>query len=474
MKRRKVDEVDPSLVDPIDAEPWEGEWDATPVPRPPQGKAGVKGSGGIPNSGAALGRPTDGTPGHRPPQALPGRRGKRLRLPALDYGLLGAALVLLGFGLVMVASASLPTADRQFGAPFHYVIRHILAIGLGLGLGALTFAIPMRWWERNGTLLYFIGVLLLLLIFVPGLGRRVNGALRWIPIGPFNLQSSEMMKLFAVTYLAGYLVRRSAEVSLRVWGALKPLLLISVACALILAQPDFGTTAVLLATVLGLLFLGGVPLWQFGVLLGLISSAMVALVIYEPYRLARAISYLNPFDPKIMYTTGFQLSQALIAFGRGGPFGVGLGNGIQKQFYLPEAHTDFLLAVIGEELGFLGTLVVLALFAFIVWRAFQIGARAERLGRRFCAYVACGMGLGIGLQAFVNAGVNVGLLPTKGLTLPFMSYGSNSVMIACVGVALVLRVDYENRREGGILPPSEAHFAAGSRPQAQGGDAWDR
>jgi cell division protein FtsW len=238
-----------------------------------------------------------------------------------------------------------------------------------------------------------------------------------------------------------------------------------VACALVMAQPDFGTTAVLLATVLGLLFLGGAPLWQFGTLLGLVSAAMTALVVFEPYRLQRLISYLNPFDPAVMYSSGFQLSQALIAFGRGEWLGVGLGNGIQKQFYLPEAHTDFLLAVIGEELGFLGVLGVLLLFVFLIWRIFRIGALAERLGQRFCAYVAYGMGLGIGLQTFVNAGVNVGLLPTKGLTLPFMSYGSNSIMIACVGIALVLRVDHENRRRlRGEEPP----------PRAEGGEKWDR
>lgn len=399
-------------------------------------------------------------------EALQGTRARRrLRLPTLDYELLGTALVLLGLGLVMVASASLPTADRQFSAPFHYVFRHSLAIGLGLGLGAMALVIPMRWWEKSSPLLYFVGTLLLLLILVPGIGKRVNGAMRWIPVGPFNLQSSEMMKLFAVTYLAGYLVRRRREVSSRAWGSLKPLLLLSVACALIMAQPDFGTTVVLLATALGLLFLGGAPLWQFGALLGLVSLALGTLVVFEPYRLQRLISYLNPFAPEVMYSSGFQLSQALIAFGRGGWLGVGLGNGIQKQFYLPEAHTDFLLAVIGEELGYLGTLVVLLLFAFLVWRTFRIGAQAERLGQGFCAYVAYGMGLGIGLQAFVNAGVNVGLLPTKGLTLPFMSYGSNSIMIACVGIALVLRVDRENRRLiQDEVPPS--------RPE--GGEIWGR
>lgn len=393
------------------------------------------------------------------------KRVKRIRLLDLDLPLLGAALILLGFGLVMVASASLPTADRQYGMPFFYLSRHILAISLGLILGGITFAVPMRWWEQHSVSLYFLGIFLLILILVPGLGKRVNGAQRWIPIGPLSLQSSEMMKLFAVTYLSGYLVRRRTEISRGIWGSLKPLLLISIACVLIMAQPDFGTTAVILATVLGLLFLGGAPGWQFGMLLAVISLGMVGLVVFEPYRWMRMTSYLNPFDPAIVYGSGFQLSQALIAFGRGGWTGVGIGNGIQKQLYLPEAHTDFLLAVVGEEFGLLGTMSVLALFAFIVWRSFQIGALAKNLGQPFAAYVAYGMGLGIGLQAFVNAGVNVGLLPTKGLTLPFMSYGSNSVMIACVAVALVLRVEYENRR----LERGEVAI-----PKPKGGETWDR
>jgi cell division protein FtsW len=377
-------------------------------------------------------------------QAVAQGRVRRLRLPPLDYWLLGAAIGLLTLGFVMVASASLPIADKQFGQPFHYVIRHGVAIVLGLSAAALAFAAPLSWWEKHGTALYFFGVLLLLLVLVPGLGRTVNGATRWIPVGPFSLQSSEFVKLFAVVYTAGYLVRRSAEVSTRLSGFIKPLLLISIASGLIMIQPDFGTTAVLLATVLGLLFLGGVPVWQFAVLLGLVASLLVGLVLLEPYRLERVTSFVRPFaDP---YGAGYQLSQALIAFGRGEWFGVGLGNGIQKQFFLPEAHTDFLMAVVGEELGLAGTLLVVALFAFLTWRAFHIGALAETLKQRFAAYVAYGIGLGLGLQAFINIGVNVGLLPTKGLTLPLMSYGGNSLILACVVVAILLRVDFDNRR----------------------------
>ncbi len=384
---------------------------------------------------------------------------RRQRLPAMDYWLLCVAAALLGLGLVMVASASMNTADRLFDAPFHYVIRHAIAMCIGLGAAAVVYAVPPEAYEKSGTALYFFGIFLLLLVLVPGLGKTVNGATRWIPLGPFSLQSSEFVKLFAVIYIAGYLVRRSDEVSTRLSGFIKPLLLISVACVLIMAQPDFGTTAVLLATVLGMLFLGGVPVWQFGALLGAVAVMLVSLVIWEPYRLERVTSFVDPWaDP---FGSGYQLAQALIAFGRGEWFGVGLGNGIQKQFYLPEAHTDFIMAVIGEELGLVGTLLVLLAFAFITWRAFQIGALAEKLQQRFRAYVAYGLGLWLGMQAVINAGVNVGMLPTKGLTLPLMSYGGNSIILACVVIAVLLRVDFENRRS-----------AAGAKDS--GGAAWDR
>ena len=377
--------------------------------------------------------------------------GRRL-LPALDYPLLFAALVLLGLGLVMVASASL---HRIGEAPFYYVNRHLVAIGLGL-LGALIISrVPVTLWERSGTLLYFIGLLLLVLVLVPGVGREANGATRWIPLGAFNLQSSEFMKLFMVIYIAGYLVRRQLEVAHSIWGFIKPMLLLVIACSLIMVQPDFGTTTVLLATAMGMLFLGGVPVWQFAILIGLAGSALVGLVLVSPYRLQRVTAFLDPWAD--VENSGYQLAQALIALGRGEWFGVGLGNGIQKQFYLPEAHTDFLMAVIGEEFGLLGTLVVITLFALIVWRAFRIGARAEAHSRRFSAYVAYGFGLWIGMQAFINIGVNVGLLPTKGLTLPFMSYGGNSIIVAILVVAILLRIDYE------LLRPE---------PVEQGGAAW--
>ena len=373
------------------------------------------------------------------------RSCRRTGLPDLDWPLLFCVLLLLGFGFVMVSSASMPIADRTSATPFYFIIRHALALGLATGLGILVFTTPVAWWERSGPAWFFIGLVLLVLVLIPGIGRTVNGASRWIPLGPFNLQSSEFMKFFAVIFVSGYLVRRREEVVTSLWGFLKPMILMVIASALIVRQPDFGTTVVLLITVLSLLFLGGVQMTHFIVLFGMLTAAVVILVMLDPERLERATSFINPFaDP---LDAGYQLVQALIAFGRGEWLGVGLGNGIQKQFFLPEAHTDFLMAVVGEELGLVGTLAVVAAFGFFLWRALSIGARAERTGCWFAAYAAHGLGLGIGLQAMINIGVNLGLLPTKGLTLPFMSYGSNSIIVTCMAVGLLLRIDRDLRLE---------------------------
>ena len=371
-------------------------------------------------------------------QATLGKTGQSL--PAFDYWMLFAACALLGTGVVMVASATL---HRIPDAPFYFLNRHLFALLLGVITAVLIFLSPVRYWQKAGAALFVAGLLLLLLVLLPNVGREANGATRWIPLGAFNLQSSEFMKLFLVVYLAGYLVRRQEEVATSVWGFMKPLALLLLASGLIMLQPDFGTTAVLLTTAMGMLFLGGVPLWQFGILAGLAGSAMVGLVVLSPYRLQRVTSFLDPWAD--VEGSGYQLSQALIAFGRGEWFGVGLGSGIQKQFYLPEAHTDFLMAVVGEELGLAGTLMVILLFTFLVGRAFAMAGVAERNGQRFAAYVAQGLGLWLGMQAFINIGVNVGLLPTKGLTLPLMSYGGNSIIVACIVVAMLLRIDYENR-----------------------------
>ncbi|MBW9264646.1 MAG: putative lipid II flippase FtsW [Candidatus Thiodiazotropha sp. (ex. Lucinisca nassula)] len=367
--------------------------------------------------------------------------------PIFDWWLLGAAAMLLCFGLVMVSSASMTVGDRLGGSPFFYVYRHLFAVFLGLLSAYLVFQIAMIQWQKAGPLLVFLGLCLLMLLLVPGIGKSVNGATRWIPLGGFNLQSSEFMKLFMVLYIAGYLVRRQDEVARSFWGFAKPMLLLIITSSLILLQPDFGTTVVLFATATGMLFLGGVVLYQFATLLVFAGVAGWALIYFSPYRWQRMTTYLNPWDDP--FNTDFQLSQALIAFGRGEISGVGLGNGIQKQFYLPEAHTDFIMAVVGEEFGLLGTAGVIFLFAFITWRAFQIGVKAEQAGQRFSSYTAYGLGLWIGMQAFINIGVNVGLLPTKGLTLPFMSYGGNSIIVACMMIAMLLRIDFESRQKGG-------------------------
>lgn len=380
------------------------------------------------------------------PQALDARSGRSSEA-TLDWWLLGASALLLGFGLVMVASSSMTVGDRLAGSPFFYIYRHLFAMLLGLIGGGLLFGIPMEQWRKIGPILVFLGIFLLLLVLIPGVGKTVNGATRWVPLGGFNLQSSEFMKLFMVLYIAGYLVRRQDEVARSFWGFAKPMLLLIMTSALILLQPDFGTTVVLFATALGMLFLGGVVLYQFVTLILFSLVAGFALIFFTPYRWQRMTTFLNPWDDP--FDTDFQLSQALIAFGRGELTGVGLGNGIQKQFYLPEAHTDFIMAVVGEEFGLLGTLGLIALFAFITWRAFQIGVRAEAAGERFSTYTAYGLGLWIGMQAFINIGVNVGMLPTKGLTLPFMSYGGNSIIVACLIIALLLRIDFESRKAPG-------------------------
>jgi cell division protein FtsW len=354
------------------------------------------------------------------------------------------ALAVLGF--VMVASASLHLGDRG-GNPFHFVIRHGLALGIGVVLGLFVSQIRLQDWQEAGTRLYFVGLALLAIVLIPGVGYEANGAVRWIRVGPFNVQTSEFMKLFMVVYLAGYLVRRQEVVTHSVAAFLRPMLLLVFACALIMLQPDFGTTFVLLATALGMMFLGGAALWQFGALLAVAGVALVGLVITSPYRLQRVVAFLDPWSDPL--GSGYQLSQALIALGRGEWTGVGLGNGIQKQFYLPEAHTDFIMAVIGEEFGLVGIVAVVGLFAVIFWRAFANGALAEQAGNRFAAYVSYGCGLWIGLQACINVGVNVGRLPTKGLTLPLLSYGSNSVIVTCMAVALLLRVHHEVRAAAG-------------------------
>lgn len=360
-----------------------------------------------------------------------------------DHLLLVAVLMIMGIGLVMVASASISIADRQLGQPFYYLIRQGLYILLGIGMAAVVTRIPLDVWERVSALLLIFGLLLLSFILLPGVAREINGSTRWLSLGIFNLQPSEFMKLFVIVYLAGYLVRRGDEVRTTVWGFLKPMLVLVVAALLLLLEPDMGAAAVIFATAFGMMFLGGVRIWQFGVLMSLIAGSVVALTITSPYRMERVTAFLNPWaDP---FNSGFQLTQSLIAFGRGEWFGVGLGGSVQKLFYLPEAHTDFVFAVLAEELGLFGALMVVLLFAFVAVRAFRIANQARQLNLNFAAYTAYGIALWLSMQAFINIGVNTGVLPTKGLTLPLMSYGGSSMLVACMAIGLLLRVDIETR-----------------------------
>jgi cell division protein FtsW len=368
----------------------------------------------------------------------------------LDPVVLGCALALLAIGLVMVASASIAVADRVVGSPFYYLLRQGAYVGIGLSLAALIVTIPLRFWEVNGPALFMGALLLLVAVLMPGLGRQVNGSQRWLAIGPFQLQVSEVMKFALVPYLAGYLVRHGVEVRRSAGSFLRAVGLLALIGVLLLMEPDFGAVVVMASVAFGMLFLGGAPLWPFGMGLAGGVAALAGLAIASPYRLQRLTTFLDPWaDP---FTSGFQLTQALIAFGRGEWFGVGLGGSVQKLFYLPEAHTDFLFAVLAEELGFAGVAVVLILFGVLVWRAFAIARRAGADGRLFGSYCAYGVGLWLGLQAFINIGVNMGVLPTKGLTLPLMSYGGSSLLASCAAVALLLRIDLETpggKRIGG-------------------------
>ncbi len=358
----------------------------------------------------------------------------------LDMGLLAAAVMLLVVGLVMVASASVSIAERQMNDPLFYLWRQSAFVTLGLLAGFAVLNVRLVYWERLGPWFLLLG--LSLLVTVLFLGREINGSVRWLSLGPVNLQPSEMMKLFIVIYLAGYLVRRGDEVRKSIKGFLKPMALVGLIGVLLLLEPDFGAAAVITATVLGMMFLGGVRLWQFVVLFLSMSVVVAAVAVSSPYRVERLTSFVNPWaDP---FDSGFQLTQALIAFGRGEWMGVGLGGSVQKLFYLPEAHTDFLFAVLAEELGLMGVVLVIGLFVLIVWRAFVVGQSAAQGGNRFGAYTAYGIGIWLGLQAFINFGVNMGVLPTKGLTLPLMSYGGSSIVMSCVAVALLLRISHEH------------------------------
>lgn len=382
------------------------------------------------------------------PSPLHGGRGIDL-----DFPMLAGCLGLLGLGLVMITSASSEVAAALSGNTLYHMIRHLFYLVIGLGACIATLLVPMSVWQRNGARLLIAAFVLLILVLVPGIGREVNGASRWIGFGIFNVQPSELAKLFTVIFLAGFLVRRQEEVRQKLMGFIKLMMVIGPMSGLLLLEPDFGATVVLVGASIAMLFLAGVNLLRFIPLVLGVLAAGVAVMTSQSYRMQRLTNFIDPWADQ--YGAGYQLSQALIAFGRGEWLGVGLGNSIQKQFYLPEAHTDFVFSVLAEELGLVGSLLTVALFVFVSVRALYIGLWAEKAKQFFSAYVAYGLAVMWFGQILINIGVNAGVLPTKGLTLPFLSYGGSSLVTCCVMLGLLLRVEWESRSQ---LNSAEVEF----------------
>lgn len=377
----------------------------------------------------------------------------KITAPSHDQGLLWVALLLLGFGLVMVYSASIALAEADKGfnhQSTYFLVRHGIYLILGMTAALAAFQIPTSYWQQAAPYLFIGGLVFLVMVLVPGLGREVNGSRRWIPLGFATLQPSELMKLFATIYVADYTVRKAAFLDSFTKGFMPMLAVMLVVGGLLLREPDFGAFAVIASISIGILWLGGINGRIFAGLLVLLVIGVVILILSSPYRLQRIIGFWDPWaDP---FGKGYQLSHALIAFGRGEWFGVGLGASVEKLLYLPEAHTDFLLAVVAEELGFFGVAIVVMMFAWLVLRAFGIGKEAASHERHFSALLAQGIGIWIGVQSIINMGVNMGLLPTKGLTLPLLSFGGSGIVANCLALAVLLRIDWENRRLAKGLP----------------------
>jgi cell division protein FtsW len=376
----------------------------------------------------------------------------------LDPWITTATLLLLILGLVMVASASSEIAARIYGNSAYLLIKHLVYIVISLGVATLALMTPIRLWQKFDVVLLFASFALLIAVLIPGLGHKVNGSTRWISLGFFTLQGSEFVKLFAIVYVSGYLVRRHDEVQTTIQGFVKPMALVSLMVLLLLEQPDFGAAVVIMASVMGVIFLAGVPFKRFLPLITLCIIATAAIAQWQPYRLERLQTFTDPWAHQ--YSSGYQLTQALIAFGRGEWFGLGLGNSIQKLFFLPEAHTDFLFSITAEELGVFGAVAVIAAFMCLVVKGLMIGRRAHIRGYDFHSYLAYGIALLLGIQSVINIGVNIGLLPTKGLTLPLVSYGGNSLIVSCVLIAILLRIDFESRHPEMLTSPGAKHRGA--------------
>jgi len=359
-----------------------------------------------------------------------------------DRTLISVVIILSAIGLIMVTSSSLHYAQNTFsGHSYHFVNRHIIYMLITLFAVVVVLSQPIVKWQKYGPYLLILGLILLVLVLF--FGRSVNGSKRWLDLGSFTLQVSELIKLFVVVYIAGYLVRRTDELQTQLTGFVKPLVVLALVSGLLLLEPDFGAVVVILSTSLAMLFLGGARLWQFIGLTIAVGATLGGIAVSQPYRLQRILTFLDPWsDP---FGSGYQLTQSLIAFGRGNIFGQGLGNSLQKLSYLPEAHTDFIFAVLAEEMGLIGVCIVLALFFVLFFRAMKIGRIALLQQRAYSAYLAYGIGFWLTFQALINVGVASGALPTKGLTLPFVSYGGNSLLVSGIAIAILLRVDFESR-----------------------------
>lgn len=386
----------------------------------------------------------------------------RIRSDFRDHALLIAVVALSLFGVVMIASASMPFASENYNSPLYFASRQLFFLALGLCAGTVLYQVPLAAWERYGPALIIVSLVFLLLVLI--IGKEVNGSKRWIDLGVFTIQVSETVKLFIIVYLAGYLVRRGELVQNTIGGFLRPLALILIASVLLLLEPDFGAVVVIVLTACAMLFIAGVKLQQFIVLLVSLAVCGALLIVMSPYRARRLASFLDPFDDP--FASGFQLTQSLIAVGSGSVTGTGLGNSVQKLLYLPEAHTDFLFAVMCEEFGFIGVLFVVSLYGFILWKSFNLAKIADQQGNRFAGYLALGIGVWIGLQSFINMGVNMGILPTKGITLPMMSYGGSSAIVFAVSFTLLLRIELEIRQHDARSLRASDSAASGSSNQS--------
>lgn len=373
------------------------------------------------------------------------QRGKPTHKPLALYDkwLIVALISLLVIGLMMVASSSVMISTKFYHQPFHFLIRQACYLFVGLMLAMVIMRVDTSVWEKYSAPMLLVCLLMLVLVLIPGIGRVVNGSRRWLSFGPIGIQVSELAKMTMIFYLAGYLVRQQQSINKSILGFIRPMVVLAVVAVLLLMEPDFGATVVISGTVMAMLFLSGVKLRYYLGLMLLVAACLAFLAVSSPYRVARLTAFLNPWADQ--FNSGYQLTQSLIAFGRGGWSGVGLGDGVQKLFYLPESHTDFLFAVLAEELGLVGILLVLALYSILVFRGLMIGFTANLQDRLFASYTAYGITFWLGLQACINIGVNAGLLPTKGLTLPFLSYGGASMVVNCVVIAVLLRIDHENR-----------------------------